>query len=287
MNLEGKTALVTGASSGVGRALAKRLAKDGVLLAISARRTEALAELADEIVAAGATARPVVIAADLSKRGAARRAGEAALSALRRVDMLFNNAGISIGGAQAIVGDEDMGRGVFETNYWSALALTQLLVPPMVGRGIGAVINVSSVVTVTPIPLTGHYASSKAALSLSSEVLRMELRGTGVHVLSVVLGAIKTAMLAEVDAMTGTTGLLARVPLGDVDTLAGKIVRDLERGKGTLVYPGVLGFTRHLPTLAMRASSRMMRRVHVRSGHMMQGGSQGDPLVLKARADNQ
>jgi short-subunit dehydrogenase len=186
-NLEGKTALVTGASSGVGRAVAMRLAREGVRLAISARRTDALNRLADEIVAKGATARPVVVAADLSKRGDALRVGGAALSALRQIDLLVNNAGISMGGAQTVVGDDDMARGLFETNYWSALALTQLLVPPMVGRGVGAVVNVSSLVTMTPIPLNGHYASSKAALSLASETLRMELRGTGVHVLAVLL----------------------------------------------------------------------------------------------------
>jgi uncharacterized protein len=283
MQLFGKTALVTGASSGIGRALAKALARQGVVLAVSARRKRALDELADEIEKAGGK-RPVVLTADLSKRGEAQLLGERAITALGRVDLLVNNAGVGIGGAQHVIGDDDMARELFETNYWSALALTRALVPEMRRRQFGAVVNVASIGAFAPMPLAGHYCSSKAALSLASETLRLELRGSGVHVFNVQPGPVDTGMLAEMGAVPGAESFLARMPHGDADVLARKIVRGLERGQRALVYPSSLAVARHLPTLALRATAFATRSIDVNDGRMLQGGSQGDPLAIAARS---
>src|SRR5437763_6917676 len=122
IELAGKRALVTGASSGIGRGLAKALAAEGVRLAVSARRADALASLADEIEGAGG-ARPVVLPADLSQRGQAAALAARAAEGLGQVDILVNNAGVGIGGAQHLVGADEMARELVETNYWSALAL--------------------------------------------------------------------------------------------------------------------------------------------------------------------
>jgi short-subunit dehydrogenase len=281
MNLNGKRGLVTGASSGIGRALAKALAKKGMKLAIAARRKEALASLADEIEKDGNT-RPIVLVGDLSKRGGAVDLAERAVQALGGVDLLVNNAGLGIGGAQCVIGDDDMARELFETNYWSPLALTRALAPQMVERGDGAVVNVSSIASVTPFPLTGHYASSKAALSLASDTLRAELRGSGVDVLLVIPGPVETPMLAELKQLPGVP--LDKMPRGDVDTLATKIVRGLERKRRTLVYPGSLAITRVLPTLAAFFSERFGRSVDVSDKRAIKGGSAGDPIAVAARA---
>ncbi len=283
MQLYGKTALVTGASSGIGRALAKALAKQGVVLAVSARRKEALDRLADEIEKAGGK-RPVVLTADLSKRGEARQLGALAVAALGRVDLLVNNAGVGIGGAQHVVGDDDMARELFETNYWSALALSAALVPAMRERRFGAVVNVASIGAFAPMPLGGHYCSSKAALSLHSETLRLELRGSGIHVFNVQPGPVDTGMLAEFSAVPGGEDFLARMPRGSADVLARKIVRGLERGQRALVYPTSLGIARHLPTVALRATAVMTRSVDVNDPRMLRGGSQGDQLAIAARS---
>jgi uncharacterized protein len=281
--LFGKTALVTGASSGIGRALAKALAKKGVVLAVSARRKEALDKLAQEIEDNGGR-RPVVLTADLSKRGEARLLGERAAATLGRVDILVNNAGVGIGGAQQVVADDDMARELFETNYWSALALVGALVPAMRERHYGAVVNVASIGAYLPMPLGGHYCSSKGALSQHTETLRLELRGTGIHVFNVQPGPVDTGMLAEFGAVPGGDGFLARMPKGDPDVLASKIVRGLERGQRALVYPTSLAIARHLPTVALRATAFVTRSVDVNDSRMLRGGSQGDPLALEARA---
>ncbi|HEY7955255.1 MAG TPA: SDR family NAD(P)-dependent oxidoreductase [Polyangia bacterium] len=281
-DLNGKRVLVTGASSGIGRALSKALAQAGAKLAIAARREGALEALADEIAQAGG-ARPVVLTADLSARGEAERLGARAIEALGAVDILVNNAGVGAGGAQVVMGDADEARALFETNYWAPLALTRALVPEMRKRGAGAVVNVASIGAVTPMPFAGHYSSSKAALSLATETLRLELRGSGVHVLHVLPGPVDTAMLGEVELLPGGARLLSRMPRGDVDTLARKIVRGLERGRRALVYPGSLAIARHLPTVAVRLSAAVMPRVD-EDPRMLLGGSQGAPEARAVRA---
>jgi short-subunit dehydrogenase len=282
MRLDGKKALITGASSGIGRALAKSMAKSGVQLAISARRKDALESLADEIEVAGGK-RPVVLTADLSVRGEAHKLGERALEALGHVDLLINNAGVGLGGATAVVGDDDEARTLFETNYWSALALVKALMPSIRGAQ-GAIVNVASMAAVAPFPLTGHYASSKAAMQMMSETLRMELRGTGVQILAVMPGPVETGMLAEFNEVPGGAKVLSRMPKGNVETLARKIVRALERNKRTVVYPSSLGIVRHFPTVSLRMSSVVMNAIDTADQRKMLGGSQGDGLARDARA---
>jgi short-subunit dehydrogenase len=282
IELFGKRALVTGASSGIGRALAKALARENVWVAVSGRRQAALDSLADEIERAGGT-RPAVLPADLSKRGEAHRLGERAIEALGQVDLLVNNAGVGIGGSQVVVADDDVARELFETNYWSALALTRALVPGMRARNAGAIVNVSSIGSITPMPLAGHYSSSKAALSLATETLRLELRDTDLHVLHVLPGPVDTAMLAEFALVPGGDKVLAGMPKGDVDTLAQKIIRGLERRKRAFVYPTMLAAIRHLPTVFVRMAARAGRAVDVNDTRKLMGGSSGDVLAIEAR----
>jgi short-subunit dehydrogenase len=283
IELAGKTALVTGASSGIGRALAKALATAGVRLAVSARRADALASLADEIERAGG-ARPVVLPADLSKRGQAADLAARATAALGHVDILVNNAGVGIGGAQHVVGDDEMARDLFETNYWSPLALIAALVPAMRANKSGAVVNVASIGAITPMPLAGHYSSSKAALSLCSDTMQLERRDAGVHVFSVLPGPVATGMLAEYGAVPGAAEVLAKMPRGNVDELARKIIRGLETGRRALVYPTQLAIARHLPTLAQRMGRSVVRAVDVDDPRKLQGGSHGDAVAVAARA---
>lgn len=283
IDLKDKKALITGASSGIGRALAKALAARGVTVAISARREESLESLAKEIADAGGLP-AVVLPADLSQRGEAQRLGERALEALGRVDLLVNNAGVGLGGAQVVVGDDDEARTLFETNFWSALALTRVVVPGMRHRNQGAIVNVSSMGSITPMPLAGHYASSKAALALATETLRMELRDSALHVLHVIPGPVDTALLAEYRAAPGGEKVLAGMPRGNVDTLAQKIIRGVEKRQRALVYPGALALARHFPTMALRATGFVVRAIDVTDPRKVMGGSSGDPLLKEARA---
>src|SRR5215218_7519515 len=137
IQIEGSRVLLTGASSGIGRELARALSKRGAALAVGARRRQLLESLADEIAADGWD-RPAVFVADLSQRGAARGLAERAERALGGVDVLMNNAGGGVGGRIQVLGDRDEAREAFETNYWSPLALINALVPAMTERARGA-----------------------------------------------------------------------------------------------------------------------------------------------------
>jgi len=259
--LKDKTALVTGASVGIGRALAPALADRGVVLAIAARRTAALAELADEIAAAGHR-RPVVLEVDLAKRGNAADLAARAEAALGHVDILVNNAGANILGSQFGAGDSEAMRQLFELNYWSPLALIQALVPGMRARREGVVVNVTSLAGVAPWVFTGHYSSTKAALSLATETLRLELNGSGVHVMELMAGPTETALLAGARAeVPGAGTAIMMGPRGNTAQLSRVVVCALERRRKLVIYPRALRLTPTFPAPSRWLMTFLQRRL--------------------------
>ena len=290
MDLSGKTALVTGASSGIGWEMARSLGARGVRLAVSARRTEQLEELAEEVARKGG-AKPVVLPTDLSVRGAAKELADKAVGALDRVDILVNNAGSGVGGLQWVVGDRDEGRETFELNFWSPLALIRGLVPAMRDRGNGAVVNVTSIAQILAMGGLGHYNASKAALAMATETLRLELTGSGVQVLEVVAGPIATAIQGEARLVPGVEDMLKRAPLGSPATLARLTVRALEKGRKRLVYPRALVGAYNLPfagrAYVARSAARFAKRMSGADRELLssvvRGGSSGDPMAQAAR----
>jgi short-subunit dehydrogenase len=156
MDLRGKRIVLTGASSGIGRALAVALAEKDAVLLLAARRRELLDEVAAEIEGAGHR-RPVVVDTDLSTAGAAESLGRYALNALDgTVDVVINNAGANVTGPQTLIGDSAPARTMFEVNVWSPLALTAALLPSMMAAGWGVIVNVTSTVQAVPLPLVGY-----------------------------------------------------------------------------------------------------------------------------------
>jgi uncharacterized protein len=283
--------LLTGASSGIGRELARELAQRRSRLAIAARRRDRLDALAGELVAAGLP-RPVVVEADLARRGAARALAEEATSALGGIDALINNAGGGVGGRIATVGDREEGREAFEVNYWSPLALIHALVPAMRERGGGVVVNVTSMAQVNTWPGFGAYAATKAALSLATETLRLELAGTGVHVLEAIPGPVDTAVQGETRLAPGIGAMLDRVPLGDAREMARIIVRAMERRRARVIYPRRAAIAYHLPSVSRRETRRVAARVTAAidpavrdalDGLVVRTGSMGDEIARDAR----
>jgi hypothetical protein len=270
-DLSDKSVLITGASSGIGHSTARALARKGARLAIASRGKVSLERLASQIEEEGGR-RPVVLTADLSRRGNASELGGRAVEALGHVDVLINNAGVGLGGAQCSVGDDDAGRELFETNLWSPLALVRALAPAMRERGSGVVVNVTSMAAVAPFVLTGHYAASKAALTLATDTLRMELHGTGVHVLSVLPGPVATNMLTEAKEIPGMNGLLDLVPQGDPDELARLVVRAMERRREEIVYPRPLWFARTFPSITRLVWPLMNRKLDGNDTRVVKGG---------------
>jgi short-subunit dehydrogenase len=291
VEISGSRILVTGASSGIGRELARELAASGAVLSISGRRRALLEDLAKEIGTHGRAA-PAVLEADLSGRGAAEQLASEARSALGGIDVLVNNAGGGVGGRIATVGDRDEAREAFEVNYWSPLALIRALVPEMSERGRGAVVNVTSMAQVGTWPGFGAYAATKAALAVATETLAMELADSGVHVMEVVPGPVDTAVQGETRLAPGIERMLDRTPLGDPAVLASMIARALERGRTRVIYPRRARLGYLLPALVRRDTRRLAGRAakeldpaarEALGSLVVRTGSRGDEIARAAR----
>ncbi|MGI5207478.1 SDR family NAD(P)-dependent oxidoreductase [Spirillospora sp. CA-108201] len=250
--------LVTGASSGIGRAVTFALARRGARLAIAARRRAALEEIADQIEDAGLV-RPHVIEADLSRPGAAAELARNAISALGTVRILINNAGVGLVAAQCATGDDDRARALFETNLWSPLALTRHLYPALHSGG-GLVVNVTSTLRAVPIPLLGYYGASKAALAHLTLTLRHELRGTGVSVLEIVPGATDTAA-RDIDLLPWRAGPMRTPPPVSPESAARAIVKAIELGERRRSHPVTSLLPLEIPALGRLIARIVTRRV--------------------------
>ncbi|MUL83740.1 MULTISPECIES: SDR family oxidoreductase [unclassified Mycolicibacterium] len=263
MDLSAKKAVLTGASSGIGRELALALAQRGATLALAARRADLLDDLADEICAAGAP-RPAVLPVDLAVAGSAAELGRRALDALGGVDIAINNAGTNLTGAQSLLADGAAARAVFEVNVWSPLALTSTLLPAMRAADSGVIVNVTSTVQAVPLPLLGYYAASKAALAQATRSLRLELAGTGIRVLEVVPGSTDTA-LRDIDELPWKAAPPPTFPPVAPASTAAAIVRALERGARRVVHPRYSLLPLEIPALGRLVAELGGRRVDTRS----------------------
>jgi len=179
---EGKFVLVTGASTGIGRCVALDYAREGAELILAARSEDKLNRLKEEIEALGR--RAVVLPVDLSRPGEAAKLMDRALEGCRRIDILVNNAGV---GYVEVVPDVDFekARRMFEINFWSAVEATQRILPHMLKRGSGQIINVSSIAGKRALPASSMYNASKFALEGFTEALRVELYRSGIQVISI------------------------------------------------------------------------------------------------------
>lgn len=280
--------MITGASSGIGRALAIELAAQSARLALVARRQALLEELADEIEGAGGK-RPAIIVSDLSERGAASEVATNAIDRLGGVDILINNAGTAAVGYQWAVGDHHKARQALELNYWTPLALIEALVPAMRQRDRGAVVNVTSGVQVMPFWSMGHYSACKAALAHATQSLALELQGTGVHVLEAIPGSIDTAMQSEQHELPAGKEMAEGSPLGKPEVLARLIVRGLRRDRRRVIYPRAVKIGYAFPGI-FRIYGRLLRRrladkIDLDNERVLLGGSFGDPEARQRREE--
>jgi short-subunit dehydrogenase len=283
---EPRTALLTGASGEIGGRVAMLLADRGIRLALSARRAERLGALGDRIEAAGG-APAAILPADLGRRGEAVGLAERAVAELGTIDVLVNNAGASMQGLTWVAGDRDEAREVLETNLWSPLALSAALVQRMLDQGVGAIVNVGSMVRVSPFPHLGHYAVSRSALATATEVLAMELGPRGIRVVEVALGPVDTPASRENRVLAGAEDWLdGRPGLGSPASAARRIAHAVTGDdRGIVFYPGALRIPHRFPALGRRYSRRTARRADLRDETVRFGGSTGDPDLVAARAE--
>jgi NAD(P)-dependent dehydrogenase (short-subunit alcohol dehydrogenase family) len=193
--LEGKHVMITGASSGIGRSTALKVAAAGGVPLLVARNVEKLEEARAEIVAAGGTA--YVYAADIADMESVERLVERVLADHRNVDMLVNNAGRSIRRSIALSYDRfhDFER-TMQLNYFGAVKLIIGLLPHMRERGSGHIVNISSIGVQTNPPRFSAYVASKAALDAFTRVIASEVVGDGVTFTTIHMPLVRTPMIA-------------------------------------------------------------------------------------------
>ena len=192
--LDGKVALVTGASSGIGRAVARSLAHEGADVAVGARRADRLALLHQELTAAGANARTLEL--DVTQEDACRTAVQQTVDELGRLDIVVNNAGVMLLGN--IVGaDTEDWRRMINTNVLGLMYVTHAALPHLLGNG-GDIVQISSVAGRVARRGSGVYNASKWAVNAFSEALRQEVTEQGVRITIIEPGAVDTELRTHI-----------------------------------------------------------------------------------------
>ncbi len=230
--------LVTGASSGIGEALARPFSSRGDQVSLVARSVGKLETLATEL------GRAQVISADLTVLDSIDGVVDRAEAGFGPVDICINNAGIQIV-AQTVDVPVDEGERLLRLNLLAPLRLHARVLPGMIERGHGAIVDVASLAGIAPTLGMVHYSASKAGLAAASEALRAEVAKAGVHVVTVYPGPVETNMAAA--AMDRYDAPPAMLPTGTVEGLAKRVVRAVERKRDRVIYPEFYAAARHLP----------------------------------------
>lgn len=237
MRIEGRVAVVTGASRGIGAALAGELRRAGARLVLNARDERALR--------AAAAAEDVLVPGDITSDATRRRIAARAFERFGRVDLLVSNAGVGFYRNSIEAGIDEI-RALWEVNFFAPLELARLIVPRMLGQErlagateAGMVVNVSSIAGKVTLPWFSMYSASKHALCSWTEGIRMEYQGRGIRALSVCPGSVKTEFQTHAlsgsppDALSSRRERFAITPAA----CASAIRRGIARNKRTVVVP--------------------------------------------------
>jgi uncharacterized protein len=227
-----KTAVVTGASSGIGRVLALRLARAGARVALVARREVELRQVAGEIAQAGGTA--LVVPCDVGDRAQVFAAADAAVHHFGGVDILVNNAGYGHHRPFLEWDLDDMER-LLRVNFLGTLYWTKALLPQMVARRTGWIVFMASVAGKLGVPDESAYAASKFAMVGLAEALSIELEDAGVHVLTVCPGTINTPFF-DAEALARMPPVARRMMIPP-EKVADAVVEGLARGRYEITVP--------------------------------------------------
>ncbi|MCA8928099.1 MAG: SDR family NAD(P)-dependent oxidoreductase [Alphaproteobacteria bacterium] len=229
MRLEGKTALITGAGSGIGRALAVEAAGHGMAVALVGRRREPLQETRTLM---GEDASALLHTADITAPDARRGLVQRVAAEWGRVDFLVNNAGLLLAGPVSGASDRDIDR-LLATNVAAPLAMAREFLPLLLAADEGRIVNVGSMLGDIPMPLFAAYCGSKFALRGLSTALRRELEGLGIRVTYAAPRAVRTEAAADIGEYLDPFAMTFDTP----GRVARQIWRAAARGRKT-VYPG-------------------------------------------------
>jgi uncharacterized protein len=253
MELRAKNVVVTGASSGIGRATAIELARRGANVVLAARRAERLEEVAAECRALGV--RAVTVVTDVTNAADCRRLIDTAGD----VDVLVNNAGFAIFSSVAEADPNDV-RAMIETNYLGAFHCTQAVLPQMLARRGGTIVNVSSITGLMGYARMSAYCASKFALTGFTEALRDEVIGSGVRVAMVCPGTTETEFFlkAERNTMPGASRLLPSVR---PERVARAVCDAAEDGRYRRILPALAAIYMRFKEFCPRFAHLLFRRV--------------------------
>lgn len=244
--------VVTGASSGIGRALARAFDRPGARLSLVARRGSELEELSRELACQSC---PIV--ADLARTEDPVAWLDEAEKAFGPTDVLVNNAGMSYVEPVSSIEPARV-QSVFQVNVHTPIAAIHRVLPNMQARRAGTIVNVASNAAFSPAPYFTHYCATKSALANFSESLRMELRAVGVNVVTVYPGPVETPM-ADRNWKQLEDGVFRRMaPRGRADVLATLIVRAVERRSARVIYPRFYALGWWLPGIGRFVAERFL-----------------------------
>jgi 3-oxoacyl-[acyl-carrier protein] reductase len=273
--IRGKRALVTGAASGIGRAMALALAREGADLYLLDINENGLANVALE--ARGLGVRVMTVMCDLVYPAAARSAADGLLQAWGGLEILINNAGISFHGDTETMSDEQWDR-VLAVNLYSPLLLTRRLLPALLSSGDAHIVNVCSILGLAAIPRFTAYQTSKYGLVGFSESLRAEYSSRGLGVTALCPGFVKTNIFRVVDG-TGSRPMRAppRLLFASPEQIAARAIRAIYRNHGVVPVTNLANLIwrlkRWLPGLWDLANRRRCKKEPARAPVTQRGPS--------------
>jgi short-subunit dehydrogenase len=257
-SVHGLHALVTGASSGIGRALALRLAREGARLSLLARRRDALEAVATEVRAAGSQVQ--VLVCDVADRGASEAAAAEAVAGQGAVDLLVNGAGYGRHRRFADHEVDDIER-MLQVNTLGSIYLTKALLPGMLAARQGWIVFIASVAGKIASPDESVYAASKFAVVGLASALGLEVEEAGVHVLTVCPGVIRTPFFDD-EALSRMPPVALR-QMVEPEKLVDAILKALAAGRHELTYPRGIAAGYAVQGLAPSFMRRQVKRTTI------------------------
>jgi short-subunit dehydrogenase len=226
----GKVALITGASSGIGASCAKLLSQCGARLALTALPSEHFKDEESDS--------RLIVTGDITSEGTRIAVVKRTIELFGQIDVLINNAGVGQYGYPTEV-DTEISKRMFDVNVFSALALTQLVVPQMRSRHSGTIVNMGSVGGKVSLPWAVMYCATKWALHCVDDSLHRELAGTGIRVMKVCPGIVDTKFRDHVLAGAAPQRVEGIRRVVSPDEVAIAVIRGIERGKRTVFVPRI------------------------------------------------
>ena len=225
-----KVVLITGASEGIGASCARLIGQLGARLSLTALPGDGFQDAESDS--------QIAVAGDITSAAIRARIVERTIARFGRIDALINNAGVGQYGYPSEV-DTEISKRIFDVNVFSALALTQLVLPHMRTRKSGTIVNIGSVGGKVSLPWAVMYCATKWALHCVDDSLHRELEGTGIRVMKVCPGIVDTKFREHVLAGTAPDRVENIRRVVTPDQVAAAIIRGVERGKRTVFVPKI------------------------------------------------